>query len=582
MNNPAHEPTQQPPFFSPFNHVLDTNHFPNAEETKLLHSVLQTPQRKVAELNAHIARLETTLEQLRTERDSLQTYIDSHRALLSPFRRFPEDVLREVFLWCLDPYPVRSTRRAPLLLTTICKYWRDIALRTPRLWSSIHVYIPRCWNERQFEALVHARVAGFKRWLELSGSTPLYLSVTFPYQGIGANSYETVQSMVKMNQFVVNALLQFRSRWKDVRFNGVLPAFLADATMLRTDEMPLLECLRITSLKSTVYGYHTMYADRTVEDLIRAAPSLHTLDYSFDSYDVPSLPVPWGQMTEISLHSRQGSLGAQNALILISKMANSLQKCSLWIIPTRIDNNIRIHLPSLKSLELSFQDTRGIGAIVDAQVDHFETIQASLNALTCPSLQHLTVDGEAAVTESPFVQFFEQSGCSLVSFSTRLPLRGNALVGCLETMPGVKTLQLRSSVFWGTQQDTPAAIRAMTPASSFHDGNVLCPSLERLIVADLHPVDAEVLMELLSKRGRELKVVKAFFNTVPQADLKRWERYRSKVTELRKEGVSIEWRFPKVYVPVGEVEDSVDEGHPLSTTSLDGVSHLAMRQMESY
>ncbi|KAL0061455.1 hypothetical protein AAF712_011678 [Marasmius tenuissimus] len=241
-----------------------------------------------------------------------------------------------------------------------------------------------------------------------------------------------------------------------------------------------------------------MYADRTVEDLIRAAPSLHTLDYSFDSYDVPSLPVPWGQMTEISLHSRQGSLGAQNALILISKMANSLQKCSLWIIPTRIDNNIRIHLPSLKSLELSFQDTRGIGAIVDAQVDHFETIQASLNALTCPSLQHLTVDGEAAVTESP------------TSFE------GKCIGGVPRDDAWCQDLAATFVGVLGTQQDTPAAIRAMTPASSFHDGNVLCPSLERLIVADLHPVDAEVLMELLSKRGRELKVVKAFFNTVPK------------------------------------------------------------------
>ncbi|KAK1236445.1 hypothetical protein PQX77_000326 [Marasmius sp. AFHP31] len=582
MNNHAHEHTQEPPFFSPFNHVLDTNHFPNAEETKLLHSVLQPPQRKAVELNAHIARLETTLEQLRTERDSLQSYIDSHRALLSPFRRFPEDVLREVFLRCLDPYPVRSTRHAPLLLTTICRYWRDIALRTPRLWSSVHVYIPQCWNERQFEALVYARVAGLKRWLELSGSTSLYLSVTFPYQGIGANSYETVQSMVKMNRVVVDMLLQFRSRWKDVRFNGVLPAFLAAATALWTEEMPRLECLRITCLKSTAYGYHTMYEDKTIEGLIRAAPSLHTLDYSFESYDVPSLPIPWGQMTEISLHSNQGSLGAQSALTLISKMAGSLRKCSLWIISTRIENNIRIHLPSLEFLELSFQDTRGIGAIVDAQVDHFETIKGFLNALTCPSLQHLTVDGEAAVTESPFVQFFEQSGCNLVTFGTRLPLGGNALVKCLETMPGLKTLQLRSSTFWGTQQDTPAAIRAMTPASSCHEGNVLCPSLERLILADLHPVDGEVLMELLSKRGRGFKAVKAFFHTVTQGDFKRWEGYRSKVTELRKEGVSIEWRFPKVHVLNREVKDSVDEGHPLSTTSVDGVSHLAMRQMESY
>ncbi|KAF9265716.1 hypothetical protein L218DRAFT_859871, partial [Marasmius fiardii PR-910] len=126
--------SETPPFPSPFLHLLETNYAPEADVIKKIIEFLHKPEQKLCALNNQIARLEETLERLKSTRNSLQAHISSHRALLSPFRRLPEDVVREVFIRCSTSHPIRSTKHAPLLLTMISKSWRQIALTTPCLW----------------------------------------------------------------------------------------------------------------------------------------------------------------------------------------------------------------------------------------------------------------------------------------------------------------------------------------------------------------------------------------------------------------------------------------------------------------
>jgi len=35
---------------------------------------------------------------------------------------------------------------APLVLTHVCRYWRNLALSTPSLWSSIFIYLPNTYQ----------------------------------------------------------------------------------------------------------------------------------------------------------------------------------------------------------------------------------------------------------------------------------------------------------------------------------------------------------------------------------------------------------------------------------------------------
>jgi hypothetical protein len=45
--------------------------------------------------------MEVIVCQLKAKHSSLKTAIDAHQALISPVRRAPDDVLREIFLACL-------------------------------------------------------------------------------------------------------------------------------------------------------------------------------------------------------------------------------------------------------------------------------------------------------------------------------------------------------------------------------------------------------------------------------------------------------------------------------------------------
>ncbi|KAE9388303.1 hypothetical protein BT96DRAFT_745982, partial [Gymnopus androsaceus JB14] len=87
-------------------------------------------------LELEVVHVQNLLDTLLLKRDDLKTYVEAHQTLMSPMRRLPEETLSEIFICCLpeDRYAVRSIAKAPLLLTTISREWRRIALATPALW----------------------------------------------------------------------------------------------------------------------------------------------------------------------------------------------------------------------------------------------------------------------------------------------------------------------------------------------------------------------------------------------------------------------------------------------------------------
>ncbi|KAG1813978.1 uncharacterized protein BJ212DRAFT_1432772, partial [Suillus subaureus] len=63
------------------------------------------------------------------------------RSLSSPIWRLPTEILSEIFLYCLpeDEHLVYASRQAPMLLTRICRRWREVAVGFPRLWCRLKV-----------------------------------------------------------------------------------------------------------------------------------------------------------------------------------------------------------------------------------------------------------------------------------------------------------------------------------------------------------------------------------------------------------------------------------------------------------
>ncbi|ESK83801.1 hypothetical protein Moror_13556 [Moniliophthora roreri MCA 2997] len=107
---------------SPFtNNKLGTNCAPSLKEILQIRDILVEPETRLQIIEQEIVRLQD-------QRTKLKSFIDEHRSLLSPIRRVPTDILREIFVRCApeDYLPTSDLREAPLLLTGICRSWREI------------------------------------------------------------------------------------------------------------------------------------------------------------------------------------------------------------------------------------------------------------------------------------------------------------------------------------------------------------------------------------------------------------------------------------------------------------------------
>ncbi|KAF7348209.1 hypothetical protein MSAN_01774100 [Mycena sanguinolenta] len=161
---------------SPFLNRLHTNYVPSDSEILEIRSLLVDPANELARIDAQIEGMEIALAQLKEQRALLKAPIDVHRALVSPMRRIPQDVLLEIFFACLptEHNALIDPGEAPLVLGRICRHWREVAYTTPMLWSSIH--IPSL-DYLQTPADILSRFEqSIVAWLERSDLCPLSVS----------------------------------------------------------------------------------------------------------------------------------------------------------------------------------------------------------------------------------------------------------------------------------------------------------------------------------------------------------------------------------------------------------------------
>ena len=138
---------------------------------------------KLDALNKRISELEEQLESAKNERKALLETAMPFQQHLPPFLQLPQDVIREIFLACIDPEinPTMSPKEAPTLLTQICSDLRHIALAAPELWAAIHIPIingmPRSVSNYA-QSLMNKQADGVKEWLlRRSGKLPLRISI---------------------------------------------------------------------------------------------------------------------------------------------------------------------------------------------------------------------------------------------------------------------------------------------------------------------------------------------------------------------------------------------------------------------
>ncbi|KAJ7159038.1 hypothetical protein C8R43DRAFT_1064331 [Mycena crocata] len=145
--------------------------------------------------------------------------------------KLPFEITSKIFLSCIPPHGRIRPRhmQAPLLLAQICGHWRDIALATPELWSSIYLMFPTdnditrifatgigALDEPDVAPLHHHSCNLLESWLHRSGNRPL--SITIVYRRYLYS---------RLPQKLISTLARYAHRWCRLELSFAKEEFLA-------------------------------------------------------------------------------------------------------------------------------------------------------------------------------------------------------------------------------------------------------------------------------------------------------------------------------------------------------------------
>ncbi|KAJ7151779.1 hypothetical protein C8R43DRAFT_482563 [Mycena crocata] len=369
---------------SAFADKLGTNYCPVDTEIAEINSLLLEPSRRLDSLNQKIALLQVAMNKLKCERDSLETYLDAHRALISPVRRLPLDIIQEIFAACLPTHRncVMSATEAPVLLGRICSAWRDISLATPSLWSSLHVAEPvsRLYPhdtrvvDDPAEKKRTQRLEITKMWLGRSGHCPLSIS-------LHCNGPDMMHSV-----------LPFASRWERVEFT-VPPEVLALVSHLSEASVPLLKSFA-TQHWDSAPNEHAWGSWGLLRNPLLSGFSFH----GTGALKPLDLPLRWNQLKKLCLNVADGwnvqgpgfVLTSDTALDVLSRCP-SLQTCQLGVqnedTPEPVSTAVFEH-PSLRTFDLTCDGSPSV------------VFQRLLHRLSLPVLRHFVLRAYGSGTQT--------------------------------------------------------------------------------------------------------------------------------------------------------------------------------------
>ncbi|KAJ7081383.1 hypothetical protein B0H15DRAFT_854976 [Mycena belliarum] len=179
---------------SPFSDFLVGNpgRVPSSQEAISINEILAQAAAQLVLLNSRMPRRTSGRKpprKLRTEIDLARRFIKFHKALLAPWRLLPAEIMSEIFVFVLHPVDVDSgptawndSRAQTLLLTKVCRRWRNIALSTPSLWTTLSLLLNNSPAPYEWVPL----------WLDRARSLPIHLQVLWH----GATSASALQSLL--------------------------------------------------------------------------------------------------------------------------------------------------------------------------------------------------------------------------------------------------------------------------------------------------------------------------------------------------------------------------------------------------
>ncbi|KAJ7364945.1 hypothetical protein DFH08DRAFT_840432 [Mycena albidolilacea] len=407
--------------------------------------------------------MEVVLSQLKELRASLKRPIDAHRALISPMRHIPHDVLLEIFFSCLpsEHNALIDAAEAPLLLGRICRHWRSVAYNTPMLWSSMHI---PCLNYLHTPPnIISSLERTVEAWLVRSATCPLSISLFDKVNYFGFD--------LEKHPLILQLLLVSR-RLQHLTLAGA-PQLLRPLMRLGPKDLPLLKSIWIEATSNPLFGD---IDDRPNFTEALQIPTLNEISlYLFETLDPLSLPLKWSRLTVLCLRcfplwagqGMTGGLDVGGAFAVLRRCPNLVRSemgLTRWSeYPGPAPNTSSIILPHLHTLVLS-----GYVSGCEKWISH----------LVVPNLRSLRVG------DTPILKDIASNSVDNGYMSTDIdPINFDTsrLHELLQFFPMISHLRLYSATAYEGQAPTAPDD---TFLASFCPPHNLCPMLTHLIVIE--------------------------------------------------------------------------------------------------
>ncbi|KZP25039.1 hypothetical protein FIBSPDRAFT_929586 [Athelia psychrophila] len=286
-------------------------------ETRI-RSALSQADDETSRIDNALAQLTAVQDTLLLQRTVIQDFSATYAPLVSIIRRVPREILSEIFLYFRPDETSLDTpdlRPRVMLTSHVCQSWRNVALSTPQLWSTIIVNLGPRDAQRKLDCV--------KAWIERTGQYPLSIIISCIMPNRSARDWKAL----------LDILMPHSHRWRSAKI-----LTWTDYLSGINGHIPKLESLDIR------IGGHSQ------KDTFVLSPSLRQLRVRAELNPGPvirlsQLQLPWAQLT----HCEPGICGVSDSLKLMQSMANLIS------FTVTLDDNGQPEWPSVNGCELRME-----------------------------------------------------------------------------------------------------------------------------------------------------------------------------------------------------------------------------------
>jgi len=98
------------------------------------HAEIEKVKKEIEQLEYELQEAVQIFEKAKSHMLRLKKKLEERKASIAPIRAIPVEILIEIFLLAS-----KDDDLAPVILSGVCRWWRNTILATPRAWSFIRI-----------------------------------------------------------------------------------------------------------------------------------------------------------------------------------------------------------------------------------------------------------------------------------------------------------------------------------------------------------------------------------------------------------------------------------------------------------